>query len=863
MINVDGLATAEAAQRLLEHGPNELESARPKTLFAVAVDTVREPMFLILLACSVLYLMLGDLGEALLLSFAIFVVMFITFVQERRTERTLSALRDMSSPRARVLRDGVAVRIAGRDVVPGDVVLLAEGDRVPADGFVLESQALKLNESLLTGESVPVSKTEWNGSDAFGQPGGEDTAFVFSGTLVVQGSGKFWVRATGTATAMGRIGTAISSAKRPQSTLQVETRRVVRVVALTSLLVSVVIAGIWWLRDGDFVRGVLMGLTFAMSTIPEEFPVVLTVFMALGAWRISRKRVLTRQMNAVEALGAATFLCVDKTGTLTENRMTLQALWCPGFALKEWREADLEGDGVRLEGVHGAALRVAALASDPHGTDPMDLTSIKTAKAVWSSSRQDFWAGQKLTQSYPLVRPLLAVGFAWTDEASGGVTVFAKGAVESILELCPDLTHQSRTFNPELKNQIMTAAQRLAAQGYRVLALAEAPGASSPATGLRAFAFKFVGLACYNDPVKVGVPESVQHCHRAGIKVMMITGDYPATALSVAQQIGLQTHSDVLRGDELDALNEVELAKRLETVRVLARMVPEHKLRVVQALRMRGEVVAMTGDGVNDAPALKAAHIGIAMGGRGTDVAREAAGLVLLQDDFTSIVDAVALGRRIYNNLQKAVSYIIAIHVPIVGLTLIPLGLGLPPILWPVHLAFLELVIDPVCSIVFEAEPAENSIMEQPPRSQSEKLFGLSVLPYALLCGALLLATVFAVYVSVGKLGETPDHARALAFATLIMTNVVLILTLRSRSESAWSAFGRKNPTLLWVGVAIFAMAATVLHVPGVVELFHFDPPHMTDLLLCAVAALLCMAGFELMKFMQRVAGRPQEYRCS
>lgn len=835
-LRYNGLTASEAAIRLKSAGPNELASSKPRTVLAIAFETIREPMFLLLLACSVLYLVLGDLGEALLLSAAIFVVMAITFVQERRTERTLDALRDLSSPRALVVRDGVSIRIAGKEVVPDDLVLIAEGDRIPADGYVLVSKALKLNESLLTGESVPVSKTEWNGNDVLGQAGGDDTAFVYSGTLVVQGSGSFKVHATGALTAMGRIGSSLTQTIRPSSSLQEETRRVVRIVAIASLTLSAGIAAIWWFRDRDILRGILMGLTFAMSTIPEEFPVVLTVFMALGAWRISKQKVLTRQMNAIEALGSATFLCVDKTGTLTENRMSVAAVWYDGSEVVKL------GTGYEsLSSEIKNIVRMAALASDPEGTDPMDTASIRASKDL---KNKDF-SGSTLKQSYPLVRPLLAVGYAWLSDGQTSVTICAKGAPESILQLCRDADGK--------RGKIATAVELMASQGYRVLGVGLASHPTEDLPGqLQQYEFEFVGLIGYSDPVKAGVSDAVLQCHEAGIKVMMITGDYPATALSVAREIGLDNINQVLTGEQLASMDDKQLAVNLKTIRVLARMVPEQKLRIVNALRSIGEVVAMTGDGVNDAPALKASHIGIAMGGRGTDVAREAAALVLLNDDFTSIVAAIRLGRRIYDNIQKAISYIIAIHIPIIGLTLIPLLMGMAPILWPVHLAFLELIIDPVCSIAFEAEPAESSIMKRPPRPALGRLFGRAVLTAGMLEGAFVLLGVFAVYVAIGKMGEVPDHARAIAFATLIFANIGLILTLRSRTEPAWTFLKRRNPTLGWIGLALVVMSGLVLYAPGVVTIFHFAPPHIADLGICAAIAALSLVGFEIFKVFKK-----------
>lgn len=823
-----GLSEQEATKRLKTVGENVLQASQPRSFWAIAWGTVREPMFLLLIGCGSLYLALGDLGEASLISAAVVAVIGITIVQERRTERTLDALRDLSSPRALVIRDGMKKRIAGKDVVPGDLVVIAEGDRVPADGFLVDAQALKINESLLTGESVPVHKVEWNGMDTFSVKGGDDNPFAYSGTLVVQGNGMVLVHATGQTTAMGGIGASLKDTERPPSLLQVDTRRVVKLVAFSSLALSVVVAVAWWFREKEALRSLLMGLTFAMSTIPEEFPVVLTIFMALGAWRISKKNVLTRQMSAIETLGSATTLCVDKTGTLTENRMTLSQLWTPKDGFKKLEKEDLLADERHL-------VTLGAFASDPVGSDPMDTAAIKLARELVG----EFNAGQAHKKSFPLVRPILAVGHVWSDDKQSFIA--SKGAPESIFELCK--------LQGSVREGVIQSVHTMAQDGFRVLAVAKANGRGwEKAASLSEFDYEFVGLLGYYDPLKPGVRESVGQCHEAGIKVMMITGDYPATALAIARDCGIKDQAGVLGGDEVASLSDAELVARLKSVRVLARMVPEQKLRIVKALQAAGEVVAMTGDGVNDAPALKAAHIGIAMGNRGTDVAREAAALVLLDDNFTSIVAAVRLGRRIYDNIQKAVTYIIAIHIPIVGLTIVPLALGTPAILWPVHLAFLELIIDPVCSIVFEAEPESPSIMQRQPRALNTKLFNRKVIGTSLLEGMMALCAVLLVFAWIGKSGEQPDHARAVAFSSLIFINVALIFSIRGGSESLRTSLMRSNPALLWVGAALLGMSAVVLFAPPVARLFHFTTPHFIDVLWSAGIAVTILIVLELVK---------------
>jgi len=796
-------------------------------------------MFLILIGCGALYLALGDLGEASLLSTAVILVIGITIVQERRTERTLDALRDMSSPRAVVIRDGMRKRIAGKDVVPGDLVVVIEGDRVPADGYLMEAKALKINESLLTGESVPVDKAPWNGTESFRSiGGGDETPFAYSGTLVVQGQGLIRVHATGQSTVMGGIGSSLKNTVRPQSVLQSDIRRVVQVIAALSLTLSVVVAVAWWFREKDALRSILMGLTFAMSTIPEEFPVVLTVFMALGAWRISKKNVLTRQMNAIEALGSATTLCVDKTGTLTENKMTIAELWTAGKGFNQIEAEPLADHERHL-------LCLGAYASDPNGSDPMDQAAIAVASRLFSG----FNEGAILRKSFPLVRPLLAIGHMWEDRVQRFLAV--KGAPESIVDLC-----QLRGVE---RAGVLDAVQRMARNGFRVLAVAYASQLDQGwdgATSLGGFRCKFIGLLGYHDPLRVGVRESVEQCHRAGISVMMITGDYPATAMAIARGCGIKDQAGVLAGDEVATLSDEELTARLKTVRVLARMVPEQKLRIVKALQASGEVVAMTGDGVNDAPALKAAHIGIAMGNRGTDVAREAAALVLLDDNFTSIVAAVRLGRRIYDNIQKAASYLIAIHVPIAGLTLLPLALGTPAILWPVHLAFLELIVDPVCSIVFEAEPESGSIMERKPRPLKAKLFSRGMVGASLTDGMIALGAVLLVFVWYRESGDHPDHARAVAFLSLVLINAALILSFRRGGETLRASLARTNPSLVWVGAALLGLSGVVLFIPPVAELFHFISPHFIDVISSALVALFVLVLLEIQGMAWRLKRR-------
>ena len=836
-ISPSGLTGEEAARRLGADGPNELPTARRRGIVALAVEAIREPMILLLLGCGAVYLAIGERREAFVLLGSVLVVIGISLHQNRKTERALHALRDLSSPRARVIRDGVQRRIAGREVVRGDVVMLAEGDRVPADGILLSASVVSVDESLLTGESVPVRKEAVEAA-AMGRPGGDGTPFVFSGTLVVAGRGIARVEATGARTEIGKIGHAIQTVESPDSPLQRETRRIVRAIALIGLALCVAVVLLLGLARHDWLGGLLAGLTLAMSLLPEEFPVVLTVFLALGAWRMSRKNVLTRRVAAIEALGAATVLAVDKTGTLTRNRMTVRRL-APASA-----EATLavgESAGQLPEEYH-ELVEYAVLASPRDPFDPMERAIRELAEATLSDTEHlhDDWV---LEREYPLSRALLAVSHVWRSRRSGAdLVIAAKGAPEAIADLCH--------LAPEPASAVVRRTEELAAEGMRVLGVARARfrESSELPAGQHDFDFGFVGLLGLEDPVRPSVPAAVRECSGAGVRVVMITGDYPATARHVARQIGLP-EGDVVTGPELEAMDERELGERIHRVRIFARAVPEQKLRIVRALSAQGEVVAMTGDGVNDAPALKAAPIGIAMGERGTDVAREAADVVLLDDDFASIVAAVREGRRIDANLRHAMGYLMAVHVPIAGMSLLPIAFGWPLALLPVHIVFLELIIDPACSFVFEREPESADLMKKPPRDPKRPMLSRPQVLQALAQGGAVLAVVFAVFAFALHRGGERD-ARALSFATLVVANIGLILAQRPRG--ALASLARRNTAFWWVAGAAAGVLAAVLSVPALRELFRFSALHADDLLLVVAAGLGSVLWLDALRMLRQ-----------
>ena len=845
MLNLDpktikGLSWQEVAEHVKKYGLNELPSSKPKSIFQTAYEVVKEPMFILLVICGSLYLLLGNVQEAIMLLGFVFVIMGITFYQERKTERALDALKDLSSPRALVIRDGHEIRIAGRDVAKDDIIVLKEGDRVPADAVVLGSVNLSAEESLLTGESVPVRKSDWDNKTAKASPGGDDLPFVYSGTMITQGYGYARVISTGTETQLGKIGKSIGSIKEEDSRLRTETGKIVRVLLIIGTILCAAVILVYGITRNDFVNGFLAGITLAMAMLPEEFPVVLTIFMALGAWRISKKNVLTRRVPAIETLGSATVLCTDKTGTLTQNKMVVEKIFSGNnyFAIDGKHGPDLP------ESFH-TLVEYGILASQKDPFDPME-RAITGLGEFELSNTEHIHQDWKLVQQYPLSKELLAMSHVWNSPDGSNYIIAAKGAPEAIIDLCH--------LPQEQRDLLVKNIEQMAGEGLRVLGVARS---SFKKTGLpeiqHDFEFEFLGLIGLSDPIRPTARAAIQECYKAGIKVVMITGDYPVTAQNIAGQIGLSNFCDCITGNELDQMSDNELRMKIKDVCIFARVVPEQKLRIVNAFKANGEIVAMTGDGVNDAPALKASHIGIAMGNRGTDVAREASSLVLLDDDFSSIVAAVRMGRRIFDNLGKAMAYILSIHIPIAGMSLIPIVFGnLPIVLWPVHIVFLELIIDPTCSVVFEGEGEEKDIMNRPPRPVEEPLFSFNKVMISVLQGLSVLSIVAAVYALALWLGKGENEVRALTFTTLIVSNLGLILINRSWSRSMIDMFKENNPALSFVIAGVFIVMGLTLYVPFLQKLFHFATLHFNDFVFCFIAGAVSIAWFELFKHFSR-----------
>jgi Ca2+-transporting ATPase len=833
-----GLTNKEVTEKLQKEGYNELPSSKPKSIFHIAFGVVKEPMFLLLVACGTLYLILGDIQEGLMLLGFVFVVMGIEFYQEKKTEKALDALKDLASPRALVIREGETIRIPGREVVTGDIVILQEGDRVPADAIVLTSLNLLADESLLTGESVPVRKREWSDGDKTFTPGGDDIPVVYSGSMIVQGNGVVRVIATALNTEIGKIGKALESVKEEPTQLKREMGTLVKRLTIIGITLCLLVIGIYTLTRGDLLKGFLAGITLAMAMLPEEFPVVLTIFLAVGAWRMSKKHVLTRKPAAIETLGSATVLCTDKTGTLTQNKMTVTRLYNGTDFLKITGETFTEPFHEIIE--------YGILSSQANPFDPMERAILNIGDHFLKNT-EHIHTDWHMEKEYPLSKDLLAMSRVFSNTGTKEQVIAAKGAPEAIFDLCH--------LNAGEISVYQKAVAEMASAGLRVLGVARAELTPGNLPSIQHdFDFKFVGLLGLSDPIRESVTDAVTECYKAGIRVIMITGDYPITAINIGKEIGIANPEMCITGPELQNMTEDELCERIKQVNIFARVIPEQKLKIVNALKKNGEIVAMTGDGINDAPALKASNIGIAMGEKGTDVAREASSLVLMDDNFASIVGAVKMGRKIFDNLQKALGYIFAIHVPIAGLSLIPvLFADLPLILWPVHIVFLELIIDPACSIIFEAEREEKNVMSRPPKDIKEPFFGAKKILLSCTQGVGILIISLLVYFIGLKIGYTEKSVRTLTFVTLIVSNIAVILSNRSWTSNIFTILFTPNKAVKWVigGAVVFLFL--ILNIPFLINLFQFEKIGYLELLICTVAGFSSIIWFEIYKQIRKV----------
>ena len=826
-----GLTDEAVAQSRALHGRNVLMTNAPSQLLTTMKEVVLEPMFLLLLVACAVYVGLGRTEEAITLSVALLLVSGISVYQSIRSDRALSTLRELTQPQAQVRRNGALTTVPIETIVVGDVVLIEEGERVCADGTIDEASDFSVDESILTGESVSVTKTP-------GDP-------VFASTTATTGSAGFTVTVVGGQTELGKIGRSIATIPTEKTPLQRQISQFVIRMAWIGLGAFAIVWGINYARSGDWVTALLFGLTLAMSILPEEIPVAFSSFMALGAARLSRAGVLTKQPQTVESLGSATVICTDKTGTITQDGMSVQQLY-DGATDTLIPFPDVDSPGMDSPGtLSKTAISVLYHARWASETTPFDSME-KAIVAAFAKTNPSATASQ-----YPMIHeyPLAGTPPMMThirQSPNGELLVAGKGAVEHILAVCRP--------EPTVAERVRSVTKKLSENGLRVLGVARGtyPAPNFPAEQ-DAFTWSFLGLIALENPPKPNAGAVIRAFTEAGIRVKLITGDYPETAQAIARQVGLPGADTLLTGQQVMDMDEPTLRQQAAQTAVFARMFPEAKLRVVNALKQNGEIVAMTGDGVNDGPALKAAHIGVAMGHRGTEVAKQAASLVLVDDDLSSMVDAIAQGRRIYQNLKKAVAYIVSIHIPIILTVAVPLlaNWKWENLFSPIHVIFLELVMGPTCSIAFENEPAEAGQMKQPPRRLTDTFLAGPEMGRSIAQGLGISAVVLSVYYVSMQQGATVEVVRTLAFTTLVLSNILLTLVNRSFTQSVLETIRMPNPVLgLMLGLT-FGLLLTTLFVPDVRQLFGFATVSASALGWCALAALVGVSWIEGYKLVQ------------
>jgi Ca2+-transporting ATPase len=817
-VSHEGISESQARSILAREGENLIPSEAPKTLAKQILVILSEPMLILLIAAGVINFLLAEVLDALMLMVTVFIVLGISIYQSRRSEKALQALKELSAPTVKVIRDGAEKRISSKALVVGDLVLLSEGDRVCADAVIISSISLAADESTVTGESIPVDKNE-----------GES---LLSGTLITRGHGTAEVSATGVKSQLGAIGKSLQEITTSRSRLQRDVDQLVRVIGVLGIITVISVVTIYGSTRNNWLEGGLAGIAAAMALIPEEFPVILTLFMAIGAWRISKEKVITRQPSSIESLGSISVLCVDKTGTITENHMTVKeisSLNSRSVLTTNLDPSSLSADLIEL-------IEIAALACPIRGYDPMDIAFLELSQRFKFSNEADS------LMEFPVEKSRLAYIHIWKQVTQ--ITYAAKGAPETIIKLCQ--------LDVSKAKEITATVHEAAGKGFRVIAVAKhvASTTSEISTNFESLKFEYLGLALLQDPIRAGVKESVAECRTAGIKTIMITGDHPNTAAAIAHEIGLDGLHLIVTGDQLDSMDDRELATQIAEVSVFARVKPEHKLRIVRALQASGHVVGMTGDGVNDAPALRAADIGIAMGGRGTDVAREAAALIITDDNYNSIVRGIKRGRATYANLQKAMSYVIAIHIPIFGLALLPIfSTNWPLILLPGLVAFHEVIIDPACSVVFEEESPDPKIMEEQPRKPDSRLFSRREIWLAATQGFSTFLALLSLFLYLNASGRSEQEVRSMIFGALMISNIFLILTNRSRSLTILQTFkNRNNRAVPWILALALGILFSLILIPPLRTLFDLGAIAFTDWLVMFIVSVPGVLWYEIFK---------------
>jgi P-type Ca2+ transporter type 2C len=823
--NIQGLSQEQVLASREKYGKNAVDYKHENPFWEALKAFLKDPMVILLLVASVIYFVSGQTGDGIFMVSAIVLVSGISMYQDSRSKNALEKLEDLSQPKSRVIREGNIEEIKSEDLVVGDSLLVEEGTSISADGIIVHSNDFSVNESILTGESFAVVKDKTQKDN-----------FIFQGTAVATGLAIATITAIGSETKLGKIGKSIQSIQEEKTPLELQIGSFVKNMALIGIAVFFIVWGINYYHSHEIIDSLLKALTLAMSILPQEIPVAFTTFMALGAWRMMKKGIVVKQMKTVETLGSATVICTDKTGTITENKMTLAKL----FVLKT--NAISEAETVINE-EEKSLIRIAMWASEPMPFDPMEIALHEAyTKAFPSNERLQY----TLNHEYPLggTPPMMTHIF---EDKSGHRIVATKGAVEALIKVC----HLSDVEIQQINESVIA----LTSDGYRVLGVGESDfkGNNFPKTQ-QELPFVFKGIVAFYDPPKKNIHAVLNHFYKAGISVKIITGDNAETTKSIAKQVGFQGFENSISGDELMKLSDSDLKKTVMDTQIFTRMFPDAKLRIINALKAQNQIVAMTGDGVNDGPALKAAHIGIAMGKKGTEIAKEAASLVLMNDDLSKMVDAVGMGRRIYTNLKKAIQFIISIHVPIILTVFIPLALGwiYPNIFSPLHIIFLELVMGPTCSIVYENEPMEKNTMTQPPRPFTSTFFSWKELSLSILQGLLITVGTLFIYQYSVQSSYNEQLTRSMVFTTLITANVFLTLVNRSFYYSIFTTMKYKNNLVLWVIGITIGITGLLIYVHPFADFFEFEHLNFVQLSTCISVGFVSVIWIELMKWRNR-----------
>ncbi len=834
-----GITTAEARVLQDKYGKNELTPQKRERFIKKAFHVICEPMFLLLIVAAIIYFILGEPRDGAIMLIFVLGIISIDIIQEWKTDKTLNALKDLSAPHIKVIRSGEEQIVASSDLVPGDLMLIYEGIKIPADGIIVKCNDLCVDESSLTGEAEGVWKI--NTGDA---PNSDDywrKDYCYAGTLVTQGTAHVLVDKIGASTEYGKIGVNIATAPDEKTPLQKQTGSLVKLCAGIAAVLFALVGVFTYINIPDhafgdrLIESILSGITLAMAMIPEEFPVILTVFLSMGAWRLAKKNSLVRKLPSVETLGAVSVLCVDKTGTITMNQMTVQDTWAK------------TGDEKSL-------ITIMGMGCETDAYDPMEKAMLAYCEKN-NITRDELFGGELITE-YPFTNELKMMGHVWRK--NGKVIIAAKGSPERILTIC--------ALSDMEKAECEKKINELSSRGLRVIAVA----AMNPQTDndipekITDCSLTFLGLVGLTDPPRESVKTDIAVCNKAGIRVVMITGDNGGTAASIAKQIGMKNYDHIITGDMLNNMTDEELREKVKEVSIFSRVVPEHKMRIVKAFRDNGEIVAMTGDGVNDAPALKYADIGIAMGKRGSEVSREAADLILMDDNFTTIVETVKDGRRIYDNIRKAVGYVFSIHIPIAFASLLAPVLGIAPValfLLPLHVVLLELIIDPTCSIVLERQPAERDIMERKPRDPKEKLLTPRILIKSVIQGLVIFAASFGTYLTVlaGNEANAPV-ARTMGLAIIMLSNLLLVQVNSSECDFTFRSVIRLAKDKVMWGVNIFTIIglAAILYTP-LAEFLKLAPLSATQLFTAVGIAVAAVLWYEIVKLVKKLVGRKRE----